>query len=363
MNCPGQDPVNDPFFGYTLAGTRNYLTPNTPLPFNSQYKCFEGYHNLNQMQPAPYDGLYEFPSATCLTPGASFTVPGSTKVYTCATVPNPAYGQPGVTGAGAKPSVLPAGKYVTEVVTPPGWELVKEEDLNLLIGDQYIAPAVAQFGGAGLGNIFITPDQASIDAANPSYTGPYTAENPYNQPFAGGACTAGTSCSTTNNGAPSNNLGRTTYGNFGPFALIQQSAPCVGLMRVVPDYLSIAPESGEVAPFAGTTRALCDRKEVTLNDAMQANADFYIYTDTPKSPPIPDSSRTTSRPNSTPPRPHTARSLRSPTCRSPTRTSTAWRFPACIRTSGAISTDWCIRPGKSIRRISPAIRPTCWSTA
>ena len=71
--------------------------------------------------------------------------------------------------------MLPAGKYVTEVVTPPNWELVKEEDLNLLIGDQYIAPAVAQFGGAGLGNIFITPDQASIDAANPSYTGPYTA--------------------------------------------------------------------------------------------------------------------------------------------------------------------------------------------
>ena len=283
MNCPGQDPIQDPFFGYTLAGTRNYLTPNTPLPYNSQYKCFEGYHNLNQMQPAPYDGLYEFPSATCQTPGASFTVPGSTKVYKCATIPNPAYGQAGVTGAGAKPAVLPAGKYVTEAVTPQGWELVKEEDLNLLIGDQYIAPAVAQFGGAGLGNIFITPDQASIDAANPSYTGPYTAANPYNQPFAGGACTAGTSCSTTNNGAPSNNLGRTTYGNFGPFALIQQSAPCVGLMRVVPDYLSIAPESGEVAPFAGTTRALCDRKEVTLNDAMQANADFYIYTMTPKS--------------------------------------------------------------------------------
>jgi hypothetical protein len=281
MSCPGQDPIQDPFFGYTLAGTRNYLTPNTPLPYNSQYKCFEGYHNLNQMQPAPYDGLYEFPSATCLTPGASFTVPGSTKVYKCATVPNPAYGQAGVTGAGAKPAVLPAGKYVTEAVTPQGWELVKEEDLNLLIGDQYIAPAVAQFGGAGLGNIFITPDQASIDAANPSYTGPYTAANPYNQPFSSSG--ALTSPNATNNGAPSNNLGRTTYGNFGPFALIQQSAPCVGLMRVVPDYLSIAPESGEVAPFAGTTRALCDRKEVTLNDAMQANADFYIYTMTPKS--------------------------------------------------------------------------------
>jgi hypothetical protein len=285
MSCPGQDPVNDPFFGYTLAGTPNYLTPNTPIPYNSQFKCFEGYHNLNQMQPAPYDGLFEFPSAACLvTPTAggapTFTPAGSSTAYTCATVPNPAFSLPLNLGAGAKPRVLPAGKYVTEVVTPQGWELVKEEDLNLLIGDQYIAPAVAQFGGAGLGNIFIVPDQASIDAANPSYTGPYTPTNPYTQPFASnGTLTP----NTTNNGSPSTNLGRTTDGSFGPFALIQQSAPCVGLMRIVPDYLSISPESGEVAPFAGSLRALCDRKEVTLNDAMQANADFFIYTDTPKS--------------------------------------------------------------------------------
>jgi hypothetical protein len=280
MSCPGQDPINDPFFGYTLAGTPNYLTPTTPLPFNSQYKCFEGYHNLNQMQPTPYDGLYEFPSATCLTPGAAFTVPGNPTVYKCATVVNPAYGQSGATGAGAKPTVLPAAKYVTEVVMPPGWNLLKEEDLNLLIGDQYIAPAVSQFGG--LGNIYIVPDQASIDAANPSYTGPYTPANPYNPPFAGGGCTAGTNCSTSNNGSPSTNLGRTSVGSFGPFGLIQQPAPCVGLKRIVPDYLSIAPETGEIAPFAGSTRALCDRKEVTLNDAMQANADFFIYTMTPK---------------------------------------------------------------------------------
>jgi len=34
----------------------------------------------------------------------------------------------------------------------------------------YIAPAATQFGGAGLGNIYITPDQASIDGPIPSYT-------------------------------------------------------------------------------------------------------------------------------------------------------------------------------------------------
>ena len=45
--------------------------------------------------------------------------------------------------------MLPAGKYVVEVVVPPGYELVKEEDKNILIGDNFIAPATQQFGGLG----------------------------------------------------------------------------------------------------------------------------------------------------------------------------------------------------------------------
>ncbi len=36
----------------------------------------------------------------------------------------------------------------------------------------------------------------------------------------------------------------------------------------------------EVAPFAGATRNLCDRKEVTLGDQMGTTAKFYIYTPT-----------------------------------------------------------------------------------
>ena len=59
--------------------------------------------------------------------------------------------------------MLPAGKYVVEVVVPPGYELVKEEDKNILLGDVYIAPVTQQF--AGFGNIFIMPDQAAVSAA------------------------------------------------------------------------------------------------------------------------------------------------------------------------------------------------------
>ncbi len=215
MSCPGQDPA-DPFFNFTL-GVAN------------QYRCYDGFHNWNQIQPAPYDGRYQFPTTAC-------------KICT---TPNP-----DSTAAVPLPNLLPAGKYVAEVVLPPGFEVVKEEDKNILIGDAYIAPVTQQFGG--LGGIFILPDQASLTA--------YNSSNPNN---------------------PTNDLGRTSFGGFnvGEF---QQNTPCVGQLHIVPDFMSISPGSGQVAPFAGASKHLCDRREVTLSDQMQAKADFFIFTKTPK---------------------------------------------------------------------------------
>jgi hypothetical protein len=249
MSCPGEDSA-DPFFSYTLAGTPNYLNPNVTIPYNSQYKCFDGYHNLSQIQPAPYDGMYQFPSSTCMTPGTTFSVAGNPTLYKCATVANPAAGS-----VGSAPAVLPTGKYVVEVVPPSGYEIVKEEDKNILIGDAFIAPATLQFGA--IGNIFIVPDQASISSYNSCYG-------------TGGGCTN-----------PTTDMGRTDNTGFGPGGLITMSAPCVGKVRIVPDFMSISPESGQVAPFAGAARPLCDRKEVTLEDQMQAQTDFFIWTKTP----------------------------------------------------------------------------------
>jgi hypothetical protein len=297
MNCPGQDP-NDPFVVYTLAGTNYYLNPGTTatpntLPNNAQYKCYDGMHAYNQIEPAPYDGLWHFPSPTCRAAPAA-VIPATASptgvAIQCVTVHNPAYGTTGpatingVVQTGAAPAVLPSGKYVVEVVVPPGYELEKEEDKNLLIGDNYIAPATAQF--AGLADIFIVPDQATVNTtlgnpwygtnyANPSYTGPYTGTNPYN--------TNGSP--NQNNHDPNSNRGRSPsgVGGFGPGGLIVMANPCVGALRVIPDYLQISPESGEVAPFAGSLRHLCDRKEVTLEDQMQAQADFFIWTQTPAS--------------------------------------------------------------------------------
>ena len=195
-NCPGQlgagtPPTGDPFVNYTM-GAANIK------------KCYDGFHNWNQVQPAQYDGRYMFNTLADGTP-------------------------------------LPPGKYVVEVVPPAGYELVKEEDKNILIGDQWVAPATQQFGA--LSNIFILPDQATIGQYN---------NNPNNPNNA-----------TTDMGHPGTNM---------------QFPPCVGTVRVVPDYISLFPQSGQVAPFAGASRPLCDRKEVTLGDQSRGNADFFLFT-------------------------------------------------------------------------------------
>ena len=131
--------------------------------------------------------------------------------------------------------MLPTGKYVVEVVVPPGYELVKEEDKNILIGDNYIAPVTVEFPGLG-GSIFILPDQAAVAAAY----------NPNNPPESHTRIWAGRPCRAT---------------KLTP-ATVETYWPCVGAARIVPDFISLFPGSEEVAPFAGATRNLCDRKEV-----------------------------------------------------------------------------------------------------
>jgi len=254
MNCPGQlaapttTAAGDLFF-FSLFNQPNYLdfynsqhggAPPTALPYNSQYKCYDGMHNWNQLQPAPYDGMYRFPSVVSINPSTG--KPVGTHCTICSG-----------TDSDGNP-MLPAGKYVVEVVVPPGYELVKEEDKNILIGDNYIAPATVEFPGLG-GAIYILPDQAAIGAT-------YNPNNAQN--------------STTDLGRPILPQGEGDTGS------VEQFWPCVGQARIVPDFISLFPGSAEVAPFAGATRNLCDRKEITLNDQSAALAKFYIFTSTHK---------------------------------------------------------------------------------
>jgi hypothetical protein len=261
MSCPGQGAAsgtNADLFFYTLFNQPDYLdvynnqhngTPLHTIPNNSQFKCYDGMHNWNQVQPAPYDGMYQFPSVTATDANGKVT---GTNCTIC--VPNPTI----ATGSSTNPSydpiragtpMLPAGKYVVEMVVPPGYELVKEEDKNILIGDNYIAPVTQEF--AGLGNIFILPDQAETATA-------YNANNAQNS---------------------TNAFGRTTLPSHeGDTGSVESFWPCVGTARTVPDYISLFPGSQEVAPFAGATRNLCDRKDVTLDDQSSSLAKFWIFT-------------------------------------------------------------------------------------
>lgn len=240
MNCPGQE-TSDPYF-FTLQKSTQWLDPeHRKLPNQSQFKCYDGMHVFNQVQPAPYDGMYQFPSVTGTNPRTG--KPTGTNCTIC--VRNPAAGG----GEESGTPMLPPGKYVVEVIVPPGYELVKEEDKNILIGDNYIAPVTQQFGG--IGNIFILPDQAAVNAT-------YNPNNPQN---------------------PTTDLGSSPR-HEGDTGSIESFWPCVGALRIVPDYLSLFPGSQEVAPFAGASRHLCDRKEVTLTDQMTVLAKFWVFSST-----------------------------------------------------------------------------------
>src|ERR1700719_926648 len=216
-------------------------------------------HNWNQIQPAPYDGAYAFPSVTAISPATGKPVNTNCHMSTTAEpwgcIANPtsatvAPDAPNYDPYRAGLPMLPSGKYVVEIGLPPGFELVKEEDKNILIGDNFIAPVTQEFGG--LGNIFIPPDQAQIGSA-------YNPNNAQN---------------------PTQALGAIPENSIVPTFVPEPVWPCVGETRIVPDFLSLFPGAHEVAPFAGATRNLCDRKEVTLGDQMGAIAKFYIYTST-----------------------------------------------------------------------------------
>jgi uncharacterized repeat protein (TIGR01451 family) len=264
MNCPGQDP-SSPFFATLGAsgGSKQYLDPGNldplqagklALPYSSRFKCYDGWSMLNQVQPAPYDGMYKFPSVvakasgTVGAPGA-MPLPGETTYLQLDPTTYKTNCTICVTGPDGTP-MLPAGKYVVEVIVPSGYELVKEEDKNILLGDVYVAPVTQQF--AGLGNIFIMPDQATVNSAtgNPN--------NPLNQ---------------------TRDLGATPR-HEGDTGSIEQFWPCVGADRIVPDFNSLFPGAGQNSPFAGAKRALCDRKEVALGDQMTALVKFYIFSST-----------------------------------------------------------------------------------
>jgi len=159
-------------------------------------RCYDGMRNWNQVRPAVFDGGYAFNEDASVDP----------------------------------PVPLKPGTYVVEVEVPKGYEILKEEDVNVGFGESYA--------------------RVPVDVVYPS----------------GGTATV-----------PGPEIvGDRLIGDVG----IAQ-ARCVGASRVVPDYLSLYPAKMEPAPFAGVARPLCDRREVELTDQAQANAEFWVFTKSP----------------------------------------------------------------------------------
>ena len=93
MNCPGQSTAD--LFYFTLHNQPNYLdlynsaarrAGSDALPYNSQFKCYDGMHDWNQLQPAPYDGMYSFPSVKGINPTTG--KPTGTNCTICTTDPD-----------------------------------------------------------------------------------------------------------------------------------------------------------------------------------------------------------------------------------------------------------------------------------
>ena len=132
MNCPGQgtdtSEMPDIYFWNALKDQPQWLdfytnngTPTHTLPHDSQFKCYDGMHNWNQLQPAPYDGMYSFPSMTGINPATG--QPAGTNCSICLNNPNPSTTNPADPNydpyRAGKP-MLPDGKYIVEVVTAAG---------------------------------------------------------------------------------------------------------------------------------------------------------------------------------------------------------------------------------------------------
>ena len=171
--------ANDPFVDGTLAG--------------DDTRCYDGWRAWNQVRPGVFDGGYAF-------------------------------------------NDIPPGNYVVEVIPPDGYEIIKEEDMNVGFGDSFRDPTVPSSFAAtsvvlpGGGLVYTIPDWAMVAVVQ-------SLEPGLAQP------------------------------------------PCVGPERLVPPELSLFP--GEAAPFAYAYRPLCNRKAVVLSDQGQAAADFHLFTSTP----------------------------------------------------------------------------------
>jgi hypothetical protein len=92
--------------------------------------CYDGLRNFNQVRPAVFDGGYAF-------------------------------------GTVASKPTLPSGSYIVESTTPPGYELLKEEDKNVDFGNTH-TPSTLALPAQCVGEPHVVPAELSLFAGIPS---------------------------------------------------------------------------------------------------------------------------------------------------------------------------------------------------
>ncbi len=118
-------PITGPLYRTTKTDSWNSNSPTgCPGDIPTYVDCSETLQTWNQIRPGVFDGGYAF--------GA-------------------------LTG-----DQIPAGEYVVEVVTPAGYEVFKEEDKNVLYGNEYGANPLL-LPPTCVGDLRVTPNVLSID--------------------------------------------------------------------------------------------------------------------------------------------------------------------------------------------------------
>jgi len=139
-NCPGSPTMTDPVTGNTVQDPF-YDSDGDGVP-----DCYDGMRVWNQVRPGVFDGGYAF--STCfedsLDPGTGCIDPSTVAdPNTLSEIP------------------LPAGKYIVEVVPPPGYQVVKSQDKNVDFGDNYV-PSPMLTPPLCAGTDYIVPAELSL---------------------------------------------------------------------------------------------------------------------------------------------------------------------------------------------------------
>jgi len=96
-------------------------------------ECFDNFGTWNQVRPGIFDGGYAFAS----------------------------YYPGGMANGSLESEGLPAGVYIVEAATPPGYELVKEEDKNVDFGDTF-TPSPLLLPPVCVGDLHLVPDELTL---------------------------------------------------------------------------------------------------------------------------------------------------------------------------------------------------------